>query len=304
MNGMDTDHWGRLLAGSRPITFEPDGATDPTIRFAVVWKHQPRLLEKLPNLKVIFSAGAGVDHLANDPGLPDVPIVRVVAENLTGHMVDYVVWRVTDHHRQGMLYREQQAHRVWSEAAQPASSDISVGIMGLGNLGRAAASALMAIGYKVNGWSRTPQQMAGVTTFSGVAGLTPFLNATDILVVLLPSTPATDGIINHALLAQLRRHNGLGGACLINAGRGRLQKGEDILRALDDGMLKEASLDVFEEEPLPKDSPLWTHPRVFITPHAAASSDPAHLAPAMLAQMDAFDRGEPLRDLVDRKAGY
>lgn len=304
MNGMDTDHWGRLLAGSRPITFEPDGATDPTIRFAVVWKHQPRLLEKLPNLKVIFSAGAGVDHLANDPGLPDVPVVRVVAENLTGHMVDYVVWRVTDHHRQGMLYREQQAHRVWSEAAQPASSDISVGVMGLGNLGRAAASALIAIGYKVNGWSRTPQQMAGVTTFSGVAGLTPFLNATDILVVLLPSTPATDGIINHALLAQLRRHNGLGGACLINAGRGRLQKGEDILRALDDGMLKEASLDVFEEEPLPKDSPLWTHPRVFITPHAAASSDPAHLAPAMLAQMDAFDRGEPLRDLVDRKAGY
>jgi glyoxylate/hydroxypyruvate reductase A len=100
---------------------------------------------------------------------------------------------------------------------------------------------------------------------------------------LLPSTPATDGIIDHSLLAQLRRDNGLGGACLINAGRGRLQKGEDILRALDDGTLKEASLDVFEEEPLPKHSPLWTHPRVFITPHAAASSDPAHLAPAMLA---------------------
>ncbi len=304
MTGMDQAHWASLLAGDREVVFEPDGPDDPTIRYAVVWKHRPRVLEQLPNLEVIFSAGAGVDHLSNDPGLPDVPIVRVVAGNLTGHMVDYVVWRVTDHHRQGMLYRAQQATRTWAEAGQPASGDISVGIMGLGNLGRAAASALLAIGYKVNGWSRSPRQMDGVTCYAGEAGLTPFLNATDILVVLLPSTPATDGIINYELLSKLRRDNGLGGACLINAGRGKLQKGLDILRALDDGVLKEASLDVFETEPLPPDSPLWNHPRVFITPHAAASSDPVHLAPAMLVQMDAFDRGEPLRDLVDRKAGY
>ena len=122
--------------------------------------------------------------------------------------------------------------------------------------------------------------------------------------VLLPLTKATSGIINYGLLKQLRRRNGLGGSVLINAGRGRLQKDADIVRALDDGTLKEASLDVFEVEPLPRTSPLWTHPKVFVTPHAAATSDPAHLVTPMLRQMDAFERGEPLQNLVDRAAGY
>jgi glyoxylate/hydroxypyruvate reductase A len=124
------------------------------------------------------------------------------------------------------------------------------------------------------------------------------------LVVLLPLTPATTGVINYGLLKELRRRNGLGGAVLINAGRGRLQKDADIVRALDDGTLKEASLDVFEVEPLPRTSPLWNHPKVFVTPHAAATSDPNHLVPIMLKQMDAFERGEPLQNVVDREAGY
>jgi glyoxylate/hydroxypyruvate reductase A len=219
-------------------------------------------------------------------------------------MTEYVVWRVLDHHRQGALYRSQQPKKIWREPVQRTASDIAVGILGLGNLGRAAASALLSLGFHVNGWSRREQKMAGVTTFAGDSGLIPFLNATDILVVLLPLTPATRGIVNYGLLRQLRRANGLGGAVLINAGRGRLQKDADILRALDDGTLKEASLDVFEVEPLPKTSPLWNHPKVFVTPHAAATSDPAHLVPIMLEQMAAFERGEPLQNLVDRKAGY
>ncbi|MGB3501668.1 MAG: glyoxylate/hydroxypyruvate reductase A [Mesorhizobium sp.] len=304
MNGMDRDLWARLLAGPRDVVFAPTAPDDPAIRFAVVWKHEPRLLERLPNLKVIFSAGAGVDHLLTDAGLPDVPIVRVIDDSLTGHMVDYVVWRVTDHHRQGMLYRADQAARLWRDHFQPSAHDVSVGIMGLGNLGRAAARALVGLGYKVNGWSRSPQAVDGVTCHSGPDGLKAFLNTTDILVVLLPHTAATHGIIDHALLARLRRDNPLGGACLINAGRGKLQKGEDILRALDDGTLKEASLDVFEQEPLPTDSPFWGHPRVFITPHTAADSDPSRLTGPMLAQMDAFDRGEALTGVVDPKAGY
>ncbi|TIV28148.1 MAG: glyoxylate/hydroxypyruvate reductase A, partial [Mesorhizobium sp.] len=187
---------------------------------------------------------------------------------------------------------------------QRPAGDISVSIMGLGHLGRAAASVLLSLGFAVNGWSRTDRPMKGVSTYAGEAGLIPFLNATDILVVLLPLTPQTQGIVNYGLLKELRRRNGLGGAVLINAGRGRLQKDADIVRALDDGTLKEASLDVFEVEPLPKTSPLWSHPKVFITPHAAATSDPAHLVPAMLRQMDAFERGEKLENLVDREAGY
>lgn len=304
VTGFNPHRWHELLAAARPVALEPDGPEDPSIDYAVVWKQRPNVLSRLPNLKAIFSVGAGVDHVLRDPGLPDVPIVRVVDANLTRHMVDYVAWRVLDHHRQGMLYRAQQAKTVWHEPPQRPAGDVAVGIMGLGELGRAAAAALGTLGFHVNGWSRRARPTAGVTGFSGEAGLTPFLNATDILVVLLPLTPATTGIVDHALLSRLRRRNALGGAVLINAGRGGLQKDDDILRALDDGTLKEASLDVFEVEPLPRTSPLWRHPRVFVTPHAAATSDPNHLVGPMLAQMDAFERGEPLKNLVDRAAGY
>lgn len=146
--------------------------------------------------------------------------------------------------------------------------------------------------------------MEGVSTWHGREGLTPFLAATDILVVLLPLTPATEGIVDMSVLRRLRQSGPLGGPVLINAGRGRLQKEADILAALEDGTLKEASLDVFETEPLPKTSPLWKHPAVFVTPHAAATSDPDHLVPLLLEQIARHERGEPLENLVDRDAGY
>jgi glyoxylate/hydroxypyruvate reductase A len=304
VTGFNPQRWRDLLAARREVVLEPDGEADPSISYAVVWKQRPNILAKLPRLKAIFSLGAGVDHLFQDPGLPAVPIVRVVADNLTQYMTEYVGWRVLDHHRQGMLYRSQQERRVWREPPQRPAGEVSVGVMGLGHLGRATARALLALGFRVNGWSRKGEPMEGVEIFRGDAGLAPFLNATDILVVLLPLTPATEGIVDYRLLGQLRRRNAVGGAVLINAGRGRLQRDADIVRALDDGTLKEASLDVFETEPLPAESPLWGHPKVFITPHAAAMSDPVHLVHPMLDQMDAFDRGEQLRDLVDREAGY
>ena len=304
VTGIDPKRWYELLSHERPVVLEPEGARDPSIHYAVVWKQKPNLLSSLPNLRAIFSIGAGVDHLFADPGLPDVPIVRVVAENLTQYMCEYVVWRVLDHHRQGMLYRAHQIQKIWREPPQPPAGEVSVGIMGLGHLGRTAAAALLALGFRVNGWTRTERPMDGVSCWHGQNGLKGFLAATDILVVLLPLTPETRGMIDHHLLSGLRRDNALGGAILINAGRGRLQRDADIVRALDDGTLKEASLDVFEDEPLPASSPLWGHPNVFITPHAAATSDPAHLVPPMLAQMDALERGEALRNTVDRLAGY
>ncbi len=304
VTGMNPRPWQELLSQEREVVTEISDPQDPTINYAVAWKQRPNLLSRLPNLRAIFSVGAGVDHILADPTLPDVPIVRIVADNLTQHMTDHVLWRVLDHHTQGLAYRAQQKRKVWRELPQRASTDISVGIMGFGELGRASARVLLACGFHVNGWSRRERPFPGVATFHGDRGLTPFLNATDILVVLLPITAQTAGIVNYDLLRQLRKRNGLGGAVLINVGRGRLQKDADILRALEDGTLKEASLDVFEIEPLPKTSPLWSHPRVVVTPHSAATSDPAHLVGPMLAQMAAFERGEPLKNIVDRQAGY
>jgi len=302
MTGYNPRPWYDLLSKERTVVTQSDGPADPTIHYAVAWKQKPNLLSNLPNLRAIFSVGAGVDHILSDPTLPDVPIVRVVADNLTKQMTDYVLWRVLDHYRRGLTYRAQQKRKVWREA--PPAGDITVGIMGFGELGRAAAKVLMACGFTTRGWSRSKQSFDGVETYHGEEGLKPFLNGTDILVVLLPLTQQTTGIVNYRLLRQLRRNNGLGGAVLINAGRGRLQKDADILRALDDETLVEASLDVFEVEPLPRTSPLWNNPRVFVTPHAAAMSDPTHLVPLMLDQMDALERGKPLKNLVDRKAGY
>ena len=304
VTGFNPQRWHELLSASRDVVLEPDGPEDPSITYAVVWRQRPKILARLPNLRAIFSIGAGVDHIFADPEVPHVPIVRVIADNLAQHMNEYVVWRVLDHHRQGPTYRAQQKKKVWHEPPQRTANDISVGIMGFGELGQAAAKLLRTIGFQINGWNRRPRKVEGATTFHGEAGLVPFLNATDILVVLLPLTPDTQGIVNYGLLKELRRRNGLGGAVLINAGRGRLQKDADIARALDEGILKEASLDVFEIEPLPKTSPLWAHPKVFVTPHAAATSDASHLVPPMLKQMEAFERGEPLHHLVDRDAGY
>jgi glyoxylate/hydroxypyruvate reductase A len=302
--GIDPQRWLELLSQSREVVLEPDGPDDPSIEYAVVWRHAPGVLSKLPNLKIIFSIGAGVDHVLADPDIPHVPIVRAVTDELTQLMTEYVVWRVLDHQRQGMLYREQQTRGIWNEPRQPAAGAVHVGIMGFGTLGCDAAKALLALGFKVNGWSRSPRPMAGVTAFHGADGLDAFLNATDILVSLLPLTPATRGIIDYDLLGKLNRDNPLGGAVLINAGRGQLQKDADIVRALDDGLIKEASLDVFETEPLPATSPLWFHPKVFVTPHTAVISDPSYLVPPMLAQMDAFERGEKLLNMIDPKAGY
>ncbi len=304
VSGFSPRRWHELLGARRKVVTEPDGPADPSVTYAVVWRHRHGILKDLPNLRGIFSIGAGVDHIMADPDLPNVPVVRVVDPNLTQHMVEYVVWRVLDHHRQGMLYRAQQGRKVWHEPSQRTAADVSVGIMGLGQLGRAAADALRTLGFSVNGWSRSPRDVAGVSCYAGEAGLVPFLNATDILVVLLPLTKDTRGLIDYRLLKELRRRNALGGAVLINAGRGQLQRDADILRALEDNTLKEASLDVFEEEPLSTDSPLWNHPRLFITPHVAATSDPGHLAGPMLDGMDMMDRGEMPPHVVDRAAGY
>jgi glyoxylate/hydroxypyruvate reductase A len=307
VTGFDPLRWLAALqqpGGQRPIVLEPKDARDPSIEYAVVWKQPPGLLENLPNLKAIFSLGAGVDHILADKRLPDVPIARIVADDLSGRMSEYVVWRVLDHFRSGRAYRAQQAQKIWHERLQPAAREITVGIMGFGELGRDAAKHLKLLGFRLAGWGRSPKPAEGVELFAGEDGLGPFLARTDILVVLLPLTQATRGIIDTTLLSRLKRDTPLGGPVLINAGRGGLQDEAAILDALDRDILLEATLDVFNVEPLPATSPLWAHPRVFVTPHAAAASDPEALAPTIMRQIAAHERGEELQHLVDRAAGY
>ncbi len=276
-----------------------------SVRYALTWRHPLGALKDLPNLRVILSLGAGVDHLFADPALPDKPIVRVVDPDLTNRMSEWVVMHALVHLRQLRRYERQQRERVWEDDdQQPKASDIQIGLLGLGVMGQDAASKLSALGFKVAGWSASPKSLPAVTCISGANGLKLLLAQTDMLVALLPLTPATRGIINASLLSQLKRDGPLGSPILINAGRGGLQVEADILAALDCGVLKGASLDVFEREPLPKDSRLWSHPAVYISPHNAAISSPKAIAALVARQIEADERGEPLAHLVHRRRGY
>lgn len=288
----------------RPLAIWPNVPDREAIHYVLAWRPPAEAFANLPNLKAVFSLGAGVDHVVGNEALPDVPIVRVVDPDLTTRMTEWVTLQVLLHHRQHLAYARQQASRVWHELRQPVANDIRVGIMGLGELGRDAAAVLARLGFQVAGWSRSAKDLSGIETFHGEDGLTAFLGRTDILVVLIPLTPDTRGILNASVFDRLAKDGPLGGPVLINGGRGGLQIEMDILAALDDGRLIGASLDVFEPEPLDPDSPFWNHPRVILTPHVAASSEASVLADSIHRQILAFEAGKPLGNLVDVSRGY
>jgi glyoxylate/hydroxypyruvate reductase A len=308
IRGWESEPWverfRRLLPERHIVEIgEPFDRRD--VRYAASWKHPPGSLAGLPHLEIIFSLGAGVDHLMADQRLPEVPIVRVVDEDLTTRMSEYVILHCLLHLRQQRRYDAQQRERIWEDDRhQPAAREVRVGIMGMGVLGQDAARKLAVLGFDVAGWSRTPKRLDGIDVFAGEDGLRAFLARTDVLVCLLPLTPETRGILNRGLFAKLPRNGKLGGPVLINAGRGGLQVEADILEALGMGALKAASLDVFETEPLPQSSPLWDHPNVTVTPHNAAMSDSDAIGAQIADQIRRYERGEPLANVVDPRLGY
>jgi glyoxylate/hydroxypyruvate reductase A len=274
------------------------------VHYALVWKPKQETLDRLPSLKAILSLGAGVDHIFSLTRLPDVPITRIVDRDLTMRMTEYVVWQVLDQLRRGPAYRRLQREGRWHEYEQPAAGHVTVGLMGLGIMGQDAAEVLLRLGFQVRGWARTKKDVEGVETFAGAGALDTFLSGTDILVSLLPLTPETRNFIDLNLLRKLRRDGPLGGPVLINAGRGGSQVEADIAEALRDGTLVGAGLDVFQAEPLPPDSALWHFDDLTITPHVAGVSDAEALARQIAEQIEAFERGEPLRNRVERERGY
>ena len=293
------------VCGDRRVVLLPDAACDPAdIHYAAVWKPAQGEIAAFPNLRVIFNLGAGVDALMADSSLPKVLLVRVAVSDLTDRMTEYVVLHVLMHHRQEPYLRASQCEKRWQPKFQWPASAISVGIMGLGTLGSNAAEVLGRIGFQVSGWSRSARQIDGIQCFHGKTQLDAFLQQTNILVCLLPLTPDTRHILNRGLFAKLNRNSPMGAPVLINAGRGGLQDEADILQCLDDGTLDAASLDVFANEPLPADSRFWTHPKVVLTPHNAADTDPDEISKYVARQIDRFEAGGALENVVDPARGY
>ena len=256
---------------------------------------------RFPNLKAIFSLWAGVDRLLLDETLPaDVPLYRLIDDVLTAGMNEYVAAWVLYFHRHFDVLAAQQRDRLWREVPAPDTSARRIGIMGMGALGRAAAETLTGLGFQsIAGYSRTKKTVPGVESFHGEAGLAPFLAQTEILVCLLPLTPATHGILNADAFAEMPE-----GAVIINPGRGRHLVTDDLIAALDAGRLRGAVLDVFLSEPLATDSVLWSHPKVIVTPHIASMTVADSAARSVSANIDLFLAGKTAPGLVDRTRGY
>ncbi len=274
---------------------------DPAeIDYALVWRPEPGLLASLPNLKLILSLGAGVDHILGDPSLPaGVPIVRLVDSDLSDAMSEYVALQVLHFHRRDLDYQAQQRAAIWRELPQKGAGERPVGLLGFGEIGRHVARRLKALGFPVSGWTRRERKVDGFVTYAGAAGLEQLLARSEILVCILPLTPATEGILCARTFAALPE-----GACLVNAGRGGHLIEEDLIPALDSGRLSAAALDVFRDEPLPPAHPFWRHPRILVTPHIAGVTNPRTAAPIVLDAIRRFQNRLPLPTAVDRERGY
>ena len=267
------------------------------IDIALVATPPPGTFEKLKRLKLVQSLWMGVEKLLEDPALPNtLPLARLVDPGMVSAMSETVLSRVLDWHRHDYRYRDYQRERRWHRHRQYLPSDRTVGLLGLGELGTDAARKLLALGFNVAGWSRRPKAIDGVRSSTQLHAV---LEQSDAVVCLLPLTPQTRGILNAGTLQKIKP-----GGCVINVARGGHLVDQDLIAALDSGHLAQAYLDVFEAEPLPAQSPFWAHPRVSITPHSAALTDPRTALPKVVHNIECVRRGEQPLNLVDRDAGY
>jgi glyoxylate/hydroxypyruvate reductase A len=274
---------------------------DAAAECAIVARPQPGALAALRGLRLVSSVGMGVDHILADPALPaEVAVTRVVTDDMVAQVVEYVVLAVLRVERESDRFDGLQRAGRWERRlhARPGGKR-RVGLLGLGAIGASVARHLIALGFPVRGWSRSPRDLPGVATHTGADGLAAMLAATDILVCALPRTPETEGILDRRIFARLPR-----GAHVVNVGRGEHLAEDDLLAAIEAGQVSGATLDVFRTEPLPPGHPFWRHPAIRITPHSAGLSTPEGSARRILENLTRLRAGQALLDAVERDRGY
>ncbi|SNR67878.1 2-hydroxyacid dehydrogenase [Puniceibacterium sediminis] len=298
-----TQFWVDMLQSHLPgwTIAAMDDVTDPeAVTYAVVWRPRTGDLAKFANLKAIVSIGAGIDHVLVDEKLPaGVPIIRTVGDDLTQRMREYVALHVLRHHRDMPRQLRAQAERDWHAIVVPVAPKRAVGVMGLGNLGAAAARSLADLGFATRGWSKSAKSIDGVETFAGPEQFDGFLSGCEILVNLLPMTDQTSGILNADLFGKLAP-----GACIINCARGGHLVDDDLIAALENGTIKQATLDVFHVEPLPADHAFWGHPAITVTPHVASQIDAGTGGRIIAGNLKTFEGTGSCADLADAVRGY
>lgn len=278
----------------------PDHGDPKDIDVAMVWKLPHGELAKLPNLKLVISMAAGVDHVLSDSTFPSgVPLVRVTDPHMARSMGHWFIMNILRLHRETNYYDNLRLQRIWAPERSFDTDSICVGVMGLGYLGTHVANMLKNIGLEVQGWSRTEKIIPGIKSFVGDDGLLEMLKTTNVLACLLPDTPATKGIMNLALFQKMPS-----GSYILNAGRGAQLVEEDLLKALDSGQIKGAALDVFVNEPLPEEHPFWKDDRILITPHHAAEVFVPSAAKMFVDNIHRIRRDKPLVGVVNQHLGY
>jgi glyoxylate/hydroxypyruvate reductase A len=282
------------------LRMDPAAADPAAVDFLVYAQNGP-VQDFKPYVKLagILNLWAGVEAILSLDPPKDVPIVRMVEDGLTLGMIDYVVGHVLRHHIDVDRYIHTSPIEEWERDFPPLARDRTVGVLGIGALGGACAEKLAAHGFRVIGWSKSPKEIPGVECRHGEAALDETIAQAEILVLLLPRTPQTHRLLNTRRIAQMPLD-----ACLINAGRGQLVDHVALLEALNAGLLRHATMDVYDVEPLPVNDPYWTHPRVTVTPHIASVTRPETASQAVIAQIARHLRGEPFLHVVDRSRGY
>ncbi len=284
--------WHAALAQAMPeaqwLALAQARAQPDAVQAAVVANPAPGSLQGLPQLKLVQSLWAGVDRLLADATLPaGVPLARMVDPAMTAAMAETALWAVLSLHRGFFAYARRQREGVWRAHTQRRADEVGVLVLGQGEMGRAAAARIAQQGYRVQGWRRDG------------GALEPLLARSDVVVNLLPLTPATRNLLDARFFAALPAQ-----ASVVNLGRGAHLVDADLLAALDRGHLRHAVLDVFHAEPLPATHPFWRHPRVTLLPHAAALTDPRSAAAVAAANLRAARDGRPLAHLVLTARGY
>jgi len=298
----DMTHWKQALQDEDPnldIEVWPAVQHKERVQFAVSWRHPSGIFKHYPNLKAITSLGAGVDHLLNDPDLPDIPLARVVTPALSEQLADYTLTAVLNFQQRTFEYFSQKQQAIWKPVDTYPRQDLAIGIMGLGQIGTKVAKQFIANRYHTAGWSGSKKEITGLTSYSGPHEFEDFLASVNILICLLPLTAETEGILNLEVFKKLRRP-----AYLINVARGAHLVEEDLIYALDTEILEGACLDVFSEEPLPGSHPFWNRENIMITPHIGAVTPPAEAATQIVENYKRALSGMELLNTVDKKRGY